>query len=92
MATITITKLHSLLSQKIGEEAAETLTTYITEKTNEEVEAATKEIATKDFVAKEISESKTEIIKWVFGLFVTLAIMIVGLYGSLFYIFSQIKK
>jgi hypothetical protein len=38
------------------------------------------EIATKDFVKKEISESKTEIIKWVVGVFLALALMIVGLY------------
>jgi hypothetical protein len=36
--------------------------------------------ATKDFVKREISESKTDIIKWVVGVFLALAFMIIGLY------------
>jgi hypothetical protein len=39
-----------------------------------------KDMATKEFVEKEISVSKTESLKWVVGLFITLALMILGLY------------
>jgi hypothetical protein len=39
-----------------------------------------KDIATKDFVKKEIAESKTEIIKWFIGMFIALALMVIGLY------------
>lgn len=38
------------------------------------------DLATKHFVKREISEAKNEIIKWVFGFFVALALMIIGLY------------
>ena len=71
----------------MGEETAESLTTFITERNKEEVEAATKEIATKDFVAKEIAGLETKMeralkeqTRWMIGIFITLALMIIGLY------------
>ena len=71
----------------MGEETAESLTTFITERNKEEVEAATKEIATKDFVAKEIAGLETKMERalkeqtsWMIGIFITLALMIIGLY------------
>ncbi len=83
MSTITITKLHALLSQKLGSETAENLTTFITEKIKEDVEYSTKEIATKDFVAKEISHLETKMesgfkdqLKWIIILFI-------GLYAAI---------
>ena len=91
MATITITKLHTLLSQKIGIETAESLTTFIEEKINEEVKDATTEIATKDFVGKAIAELETKLVsriengfnnqmRWMIGLIIVIVAMIVGLY------------
>jgi len=62
MSTITITKLYSLLSGKLGKESAENLTTYIEKKIKEEVEDKTKILATK----ADLAENKTEIIKWMF--------------------------
>lgn len=62
MSTISITKLYSLLSSKIGKESAESLTSYIEEKINEEVEDKTKVLATKI----DLSETKSEMIKWMF--------------------------
>jgi hypothetical protein len=41
-------------------------TTFITEQIKEDVDSSTKEIATKDFVAKEIAKVKAEMIKWMF--------------------------
>lgn len=38
------------------------------------------EVATKDFVKKEIIEAKNDMIKWFVGLFFALALMIIGLY------------
>jgi len=80
MATITITRLNNLLSRKLGDELAEDLTTFISESIKEQVKDETTDIATKDFVQKEISESKTDMIKWFVGLFMILAAMIIGLY------------
>ena len=38
------------------------------------------EITTKDFVKKEITEPKNDMIKWFLGLFFALGLMILGLY------------
>lgn len=38
------------------------------------------EIACKDFVKKEITDAKNDMIKWFVGLFFALAMMIIGLY------------
>lgn len=82
--TITITRLYSLLSDKLGKESAESLTTFIEEKIKDEVGGATVDIATKDFVRGEVSNAKTEMVKWFVGIglstFVALALMIIGLY------------
>jgi len=87
MATITITRLHTLLSQKIGIETAESLTTFIEEKINEEIRDATNEIATKDFVRSEIAQLETKLergfkeqSRWMLGVFITLVVLILGLY------------
>ena len=47
------------------------------------IDDKSKEYATKDFVQKEISVSKTETVKWFVSLFVTLALMILGLYAAI---------
>ncbi|WP_262246206.1 hypothetical protein [Parapedobacter soli] len=62
MSTITITKLYSLLSNKLGRESAENLTTYIEEKIKDEVGDKTKILATK----ADLAETKSEVIKWMF--------------------------
>jgi uncharacterized membrane protein len=80
MATITITRLHTLLANKLGNDTAENLTTYISETIKEEVKDATSENATKDFVAKVVAESKMDMIKWFIGIFLAWAAMIIGLY------------
>ena len=36
-----------------------------------------REVATKDFVKKEISEAKNDLIKWMFGFWVTIIILLV---------------
>ena len=84
MATITITRLHTLLAQKLGNDTAENLTTFISESIKEEVNDTTSDMATKDFVAKVVAESKADMIKWFVGIglttFLALAGMIIGLY------------
>lgn len=46
----------------------------------QEVRQDKNEIATKDFVKKEIIDAKNDMIKWFVGLFFALALMIIGLY------------
>jgi len=67
--TITITQLYQLLSKKLNQETAEALTTYISTKN-------VKELATKE----DLAQTKLDLIKWLVSLFVTLALMIIGLY------------
>jgi hypothetical protein len=59
--------LYKLLSDKLGNDTAEAMFKYIDNKTERSVEAAIKTLATKDDIAnvrKEISEAKSENIKW----------------------------
>ena len=76
MAVISLTKLYDLLSSKLGRDTAEDLTTFIAEKIKEEVENKTQRLATK----QDLANAKVDLIKWIFALWVTLALMIVGLY------------
>jgi len=73
MSTITITKLYSLLSGKLGKESAENLTTYIEEKIKGEVEDKSKILATREDLSElkgdlrtEMARMKSELIKWMF--------------------------
>lgn len=69
MSAISITKLYSLLSDKVGKETAENLTSFIEEKIKDEVENKSQALATKEDTARldlRISDSRSEIIKWMF--------------------------
>ncbi len=62
-------QLYKLLTEKLGNDTAEAMFKYIDNKTERSVEATIKTLATKDDIAnvrKEISEAKTENIKWMF--------------------------
>ena len=62
-------RLYKLLTEKLGSDTAEAMFKYIDNKTERSVEATIKTLATKDDIAdvrKEISEAKTENIKWMF--------------------------
>jgi len=84
--TITITQLYQLLEPKIGKKEAETLTTYINEKISDEVKSATNEMATKDFVAKVVAESKAELIKWMFIFWVG---QLAAMFGLLYFFLKK---
>lgn len=76
MATISLTHLYSLLSEKVGKETAENLTVYIEEKIKDEVQTQSNILATKQDVVNtkqeiaalevKLSEKTAEIIKWMF--------------------------
>ena len=62
-------RLYQILSDKLGTDTTEAMFKYIDNKTERSVEATIKTLATKDDIAnvrKEISEAKTENIKWMF--------------------------
>jgi len=87
MSVISLTKLYDLLTSKLGKETAENLTTFIVEKIDDEVENKTQRLATKEDVAiakvdlkEDLANTKVDLIKWIFALWVTLALMIIGLY------------
>jgi hypothetical protein len=73
MPHISITKRYDLLSSKLGKESAENLTTFIERKISADLESKTQILATKEDLAKieaNISESKSEIIKGMFILWI----------------------
>ena len=80
MTVTSLTKLYNFLTSKLGKETAENLTTFITEKINDEVESRTQRLATKEDLARDLANTKVDLIKWIFALWVTLALMIIGLY------------
>ena len=74
-ATITITKLYALLSEKIGNGAAENLTAYIETKVKNEVGDNISHLATKEDVERNAKEQ----LKWMIVLFIPLYLSIFGL-------------
>jgi hypothetical protein len=87
MSVVSLTKLYDLLSIKVGKEAAENLTTFIEHKIKDELDTKSQVLATKEDLLKleskldlRISETKVDLIKWIFAFWITLALMIIGLY------------
>ena len=72
MNTITITQLYDILSEKMGREEAKNLVEYIDIKIEKSFDDKTKALATKDDIIG--------LQRWMIGIFVTLALMIIGLY------------
>jgi len=76
MASISITQLYTLLSEKVGKETAENLTVYIEEKIKDEVKTQSNTLATKEDIALlkqdinnvelKIAETRADMIKWMF--------------------------
>ena len=80
MNTINI-KLYDTFRKELNlsEEKSRAITQAI-EEAVQELDSKDKDIATKQLVQKEISDAKIDIIKWVVGVFLALALMIIGLY------------
>lgn len=84
MSTIEI-NLYNKLRSKIGESEARELIEFIDFRSEEKRVNADKILATKQDIADvrlEIKETKTDMIKWFFAFFITLALMILGLYAT----------
>lgn len=73
---ISVTQLYALLSEKLDKDIAEQLTSYIENKVDKTVIDKTTHLASKE----DLANTKTDMIKWFVGLFITLALMMVGLY------------
>lgn len=84
MSKITLTKLYFILSEKVGKETAESLTSYIESKINNEVEYSTRYLASKEDLAQIEREMKRGMIKWFFRLSIILSLLILGLYILMF--------
>ncbi len=80
---ITSIDLFNVLKEKIGEQQAKSLTEYIEVKVEQKFESQKQMLATKEDVKNleiKLAETKSDILKWVFAMFVSLALMIIGLY------------
>lgn len=84
---ISLIQLFQILKEKLGDKEAEALVSFVDGKLRENNENNLRILATKEDLAKlegkldtEISDVKSEIIKWVFGFFVALMLAIAGLY------------
>lgn len=72
-ATIKISEiqLFNSLKEKLGEQQAESLVSYLKSSVKEEVNEQIPNIATKDFAEAKISEAKFQIILWAFVFWAT---------------------
>ncbi|SHG27847.1 hypothetical protein SAMN05444372_10495 [Flavobacterium micromati] len=85
MSTLEI-NLYNKLKVKLGEIEAKELLAFIDSRSEEKRLNADKFLATKQDVNDirlEVKEVKTDMIKWFFAFFITLVIMILGLYGTI---------
>jgi DNA-directed RNA polymerase sigma subunit (sigma70/sigma32) len=84
--TMTDIQLFQILKQKLGEKEAEALVDFVDLKLKQSQDANSKVTATKEDIAKletKLSESKSEVIKWMVGLFIPLYLTIIGLIVTL---------
>ena len=72
-------QLYELLSEKLGKETAKSVTTYIEQKIESEIERETKTLATREDLERGFKEQS----RWILGVFITLALMILGLYATI---------
>ena len=86
MENISLTRLYSILAQKIGRNEAESLTQYIEVKIKDEVRTKVEILATKEDIhglRDEMKDNTISMQRWMLGTFITLAVMILGLYAAI---------
>ncbi len=69
-------KLYDILRTRLGEKEAEAFMQVLDETVEKKVELAKSNLATKE----DLQQTKVDLIKWVFAFWITLMIMIAGLY------------
>ena len=80
--TTTDIQLFQILRQKIGEQEAEALVSFVDSKIKDNNETNLKVLATKEDISllkQDISNLKSEILKWMVGMFIPLYLTIIGL-------------
>lgn len=77
MSSITLTELYTLLSEKVGKETALSLTSYIEQKLDTEVERNMSHLATRKDLEKRS--------RWMLGVFISLLLMILGLFTAILF-------
>lgn len=77
--TVSLTDLYDILSAKLGKEEAKTLVTFIEEKVEQQVEQKATILATKN----DLLEMERHINTKLWTAFVTLVVMILGLYAAI---------
>jgi hypothetical protein len=86
METVTLTRLYDLLSQKIGKPEAESLTQYVEVKIKNELNTKIEILSTREDIhalRNEMKDNTISLQKWMLGTFITLVIMILGLYATI---------
>ena len=74
-------KLYDLLRAKLGEQEAQSIVEFVRLEVKEAVEDKTQILATKEDMYKldvKISETKNDIVKWLFGFWVTIILVILA--------------
>jgi hypothetical protein len=69
-------RLYDLLRNKLGEKEAETFMEVLEETVQKKIDLIRTNLATKE----DLHQTKIELIKWVFAFWITLILMIAGLY------------
>lgn len=76
-------KVYELFKKRFSEDEATTVIEYFEEKADRKFVEKKDVLATKEDIStlrSEMKEQKSDILKWVFAFFMTLALMIAGLY------------
>jgi len=73
---ITEIQLYTALKLKLGDVEAQQLVEFVRSEVNNEVEAKTTHLASRE----DLANAKVDIIRWVFGFFVVIILAIIGLY------------
>jgi hypothetical protein len=82
-------QLFNSIKKKLGEKEAEELIAFVKTEIEAEINAKVPNIATKDFVDAKVSESKSDIIKWVFVFVFTSTLTIIGSVIAIFKFFLK---
>ena len=81
--TTTDIQLYEILKQKLGNKEAEALVGFVDARIKESNEQNIKSLATKEDIAElklKISDTKSDIARWVLAIFIPIMLAIIGLY------------
>jgi hypothetical protein len=77
--TISITDLYDVLVSKLGKDEAKALTHFIEHKIEKEIDYKTKPLAIRQDLERGFKEQS----RWMLGTFISLTLMILGLYAAI---------